>query len=270
PDLRVHRKRKVDRRCATGELLHVALRREDEDLVLEQIDPEELHELLRLARVLLPLEDLAEPGERLVDLVARAVRALLVAPVRRDTVLGRAVHLRRADLDLVEPSARTEDRRVQRPVHVRLRRGDVVVEPLLERRPLVVDHAERMITVGDRVRDAADRPPAVDLLVRAAALLLLPADRPEMLRTTVDLARDPGVAQLLLVRLAQGLDVLLALRALVRDLLCERAILLRLEMLEGQVLELPADLRHTEPVGERRVDLARLRRDAAPLVRPQV
>ena len=67
-------------RGARGELLHVALGGEDEDLALEEVHPEELHELLRLAGVLLPLQDLPEPVQGLVDLVVPlglAVRASL-------------------------------------------------------------------------------------------------------------------------------------------------------------------------------------------------
>src|SRR5690606_28357819 len=59
--LGVHREREVDGRRTLRQLLDVALRREDEDLVLEQVDAQELEELLGLARLLLPLQDLAEP-----------------------------------------------------------------------------------------------------------------------------------------------------------------------------------------------------------------
>src|SRR5690606_21242983 len=99
PDLGVHAEREVDRRGSLGERLHVTLGREHEDLALEQVHAEELHELLRLGGVLLPLEHLPEPRERLVGLALRFVRAaaLLVAPVRRDAELRRAVHLVRAD-----------------------------------------------------------------------------------------------------------------------------------------------------------------------------
>src|SRR5690606_32161681 len=109
----------------------------------------------------------------------------------------------------------------------------------------------------------------VDLLIGAAALLHLPIDRPEMLRPAVHLARYALDPQLILEWMTQCLDVLFTLRPLVRDLLGERAILVRLQVLEGQVLELPADLGHTEAVRERCVDLTRLRRDATSLVRTQ-
>ncbi len=65
---------------------------------------------------------------------------------------------------------------------------------------------------------------------------------------------------------AHLLDQVVALRALLRDLLRERLVLVGLEMLEREVLELPPHLRHTEAVRERRVEIARLLRDAAALL----
>src|SRR5690606_26789563 len=268
-DLRVHREREVDRRRPLRQLLHVPPRREDEDLVLEQVDPKELHELLGLLRLLLPLQDLPEPRQRLIDVARRRPVPFLVPPVRRDTVLRGPVHFVRPDLDLVQPPARPEDRGVQRPVHVRLRRGDVVVEPLLQRRPLVVDHAQRVIAVRHRVRDHPDRHQVVDLVERPAPLDHLPMDRPHILRPPVHLARAPRVLQLLLQRLPQRLDLLLPLRPPLRDLHRQLAVRLRLQVLERQILQLPLDLRHPQPVRQRGVDLHRLQRDATSLVRPQ-
>jgi hypothetical protein len=51
PHLRVHREREVDRRRALRQLDDVARRREDEDLVLVQVQLEELEELARVGRV---------------------------------------------------------------------------------------------------------------------------------------------------------------------------------------------------------------------------
>ena len=127
----MHVEGEIDRRAALGQPLHVALRREDEDLVLVQVDLQELEELLGAVGVLLQLEQLAEPAQVLVQLVRLAVA--LVEPVGRDTELGRAVHVLGADLDFEELSAGTEDRGVQRLVGVRLRAGDVVLDPLLDR-----------------------------------------------------------------------------------------------------------------------------------------
>src|SRR5207253_1499427 len=118
PDRGVDGKGEVDRGCALGEPFHVATRRENEDLVLVQVDLEELEELLGGVRVLLQLEELAEPRQVTIELVGTL--PLLEQPVRCDPVLGGAVHLARADLDLVELAAGAEDRRVQRLVAVRL------------------------------------------------------------------------------------------------------------------------------------------------------
>ncbi len=141
----MHVEGEVDRRGALGELLHVALRREDEDLVLVQVDLEELEELLRAVRVLLQLEELAEPAEVLGQLVGLAVS--LVEPVRRDAVLGGAVHLLGADLHLEQLAAGPEDGGVERLVAVRLGACDVVLDALLQRRPDVMDDAEHVIAL---------------------------------------------------------------------------------------------------------------------------
>src|SRR5207302_9097776 len=98
-DLRVDRVGEVDRRGAFRERLHVPLEREDIHLVREQIDPHGVHELARVLHVLLRLDELAQPQERLVELVLARL-LLLVEPVRRDALLGDPVHLAGADLDL--------------------------------------------------------------------------------------------------------------------------------------------------------------------------
>ena len=103
-DFGVNVKREVDGGRALGQPLHVALRREDEDLVLVEIDLQELQELLGAVGVLLQLQELAEPAEMLVELVGLAVA--LVEPVRRDAELGGAMHFLGADLHLEELAAR--------------------------------------------------------------------------------------------------------------------------------------------------------------------
>ena len=102
----------------------------------------------------------AQPGELLLEAVVLA--AFFVAPVRRDAVLARAVHLERADLDLERIAARPDDRRVQRLVHVGLGHRDVVFEAARERLPDRVHDAERAVAVLDRVDDDADRGEVVD------------------------------------------------------------------------------------------------------------
>ena len=68
-------------------------------------------------------------------------RVLLVAPVRGDAEVRCSVHVARANLDLVQLPARTEDRRVERLIAVRFWLRDVILDALLHRRPLIVDDA---------------------------------------------------------------------------------------------------------------------------------
>ena len=68
-NLGVHREREVDRRRALRQLDHVARRREDEDLVLIQIELQELEEFVGRLRVELELEHLTEPLQRAIELV---------------------------------------------------------------------------------------------------------------------------------------------------------------------------------------------------------
>ena len=64
-------------------------------------------------------------------------------------------------------------------------------------------------------------------------------------------------------------DEALADLAAVGQHLDQLAIALRLEVLEREVFELPLDLPHPQPMGERGVDLHRLARDAGLLLRRQ-
>ncbi len=261
-DLGVHGEGEIDGRRTLGQLLHIARRRENEDLVLIQIDAQELEKLLGLLRLLLPFQDLSKPRQLLIDFVGRALVALLVAPVRRDSELRRPVHFVRPDLNLVKTPTGSEDRRVQRAVHVRLGRGDVIVEALGQRRPLVVDHSQSMVAVFDALHLYPDRHQVVDVFVRLTPLHDLVVNRPEVLRPALHLAGDARPLQLLAQWLAELANPLLALHASLAQLLGELPVGLGLQHLEGEVFQLPADLGHPQAVSERGVNIPRLEGDA--------
>ena len=96
-DVGVDRVGEVDRRRARGQRDDLALGREDEDLVLLEVDLQRLHELAGVGGLLLPVDHALQPEQVLGRL------ALLVAPVRGDAELGAPVHLLRADLHLDRP-----------------------------------------------------------------------------------------------------------------------------------------------------------------------
>ena len=261
----------VHRRRVARERLHLALRREDVDLFGVELDLEVLEEFLRIADLLLPFEELPQPDEVLL-VAAGADPALLVLPVRRNPVLRGPVHVRRADLHLEGHAALADDRRVERLVAVRPRHGDEVLDAARHRRPRLMDDAERAVAVLHRLRHDAQRDHVVDLIELDLLLLELLVDAEQPLDPAVDLDHRH-------LRLGElGRDVLLELvdHALGRaapplDADPERLVRGRLEVLERQLLQLVLDLAHAEPVGNRRVDVARLLRDLdPPLLREMV
>ena len=252
----------VDRRRVGRQHLDLALRREDVDLVVEEVGAEGLEELARVGLVLLPVHQLADPGEPL--LVGLGVLlAALVAPVRGDAELGRLVHLARAHLDLERPALGPDDRRVQRLVAVQLRHRHVVLEAAGHRLPERVDQPERAVAVARSLLAAAldDHPhrrQVVDLVELAALLGHLVVDRIEVLRAAGDVGRDVDLLELALQRHRRLAHVLLAVGAALADHRLDLVVLARVQRREREVLELPLELVDPEPVRERRVDLERL------------
>ncbi len=186
-DVGVDPVREVERRGACRQVLDVALRREHEDLVLEDVELDALDELgrIRFGDVALPLHQLAEPGELRVVL-AVGLGAFLVPPVGGDADLAHLVHLVGPDLDLERLAVERDHRGVERLVEVVLRDRDVVVELAGDRAPDRVDDAEGRVAVADLVDEQADGVDVVDLAeLRALALHLLP-DAVDVLRPALD------------------------------------------------------------------------------------
>jgi hypothetical protein len=125
-DIGVDRVGEVEWRRSGGEILDLALRREDEDLVLEEVDLERIQERLG-SGVALVLDQLAKPGHLLLARIAGG-GPLLVDHMRRDPVLGQLVHLRRPDLDLERATLGSDHGGVEGLVGVRLRHRDEVLE----------------------------------------------------------------------------------------------------------------------------------------------
>ncbi len=185
-------------------------------------------------------------------------RLLLVLPVRGDAVLGAAVHVEGADLQLDRLAAGSDDRGVQRLVHVELGHRDVVLEPAGHRVPPRVDGAERRVAVADGVDQDPDAHQVVDLGEVAAAHDHLLVDAVVVLGSAGDGGLDPGGAQVLLDLVGDDGEVLVALGGALGDQPDDLVVHLGVEDGEGQVLQLPLDGVHAQPVGQRGVDLQRL------------
>ena len=196
----------------------------------------------------------------------RARLADLVHPVRRDACFRDLVHLLGADLHLDGGSERTEERRVQGLVAVRLGDCDVVLEPLRHRFVQTVHGAQHAIAVVGPLDDDPEsvdvehllerQPPGAHLAIQAVEVLLPALDaggdafltKPALHRR-LDLPHDP-------LSVSPGLP----------DLGVEHLVAPWIECLESEVLQLDSDASKPEPIGDGRVDFDRLARDAAALV----
>ena len=165
-----------------------------------------------------------------------------------------------------------DHRRVQRLIAVRPRHRDEVLEPPRHRRPHLMDDAEHGVAVLHVPGDHPQRQEVVDLIERDVLALQLLMDRPEALDAALD--RPPRESAL---HPASGRSRLRSSStrpsvARRRVSTCCRSALVRgrLDVPERQLLQLVLELAHAQPMGDRRVDVARLLRDADPPVFRQV
>ena len=248
---------KVDRRRAGGQAHDLALRGEDEDLVVEHIDLERVDVILGVVFLLLGFQQTAHPFKLL--LVASG-HALLVFPVGGDAVFGRLVHLPRADLHLEGDALMADDGRVERLIHIRLRRGDIVLEAPRHQIEQVMDVAENVIAVRDRIDDHAKGIHIIKLVDRLVLRLHLAIDGIDVLDAAVDRAVDAHGGQprrdgrLDLLHEAVGLGLMSV--EIGHDVVIAHGV----EVFQAGVLQLPFDLLHTETVRQRGVDIHRLAR----------
>ena len=254
----------VDRRRARRQNLHLALWREDVDLVGEEIGAQAAHVLARILVFLLPLHQRPDPCEPLV-VVRLRLAASLVHPVRRNAVLGLLVHLARSHLDLERSPLRPDHGRVQRAVPVELRHRYEVLEPTGHRLPERVHETERRVAVtrsllARPLTEDAQRSQVVDLVELAASLGHLVVDGVEVLRPPRDVGGHVGLLELLTEDLGRFLRLFLSICTLVGHHGLDLGVLARMQGLEREVFQFPLQRMDTEPVREWRVHLECLAR----------
>ena len=268
-DLGVDAVGEVDNGRALRKVEHVALGRKDEDLFGEEVILDGGEEFLRVLEVLLPFDEPAQPGEAL-GLAQFAGAALLVAPVRGDSLFGDLVHLGGADLHFHPLPLRTNHRGMQRLVHVDLGQRDVILEAAGNRLPTGVDHAQRLVALAQRGDDDAEGDQVIDLVEVQPLLLHLAMDRIDVLGPPGYFGLDPGLLQPLHDDPDYGTDVLLALGPRPRDVGLQRGVGGRVDVAEGRVLQLRLEPVDAEPMRDRSVDFERLVRDLLLAVARQV
>ena len=254
---------KVDRRRAAGKRLDLSGRRKAVDALRKQIQIafQQIHKLLIIGHVPLPLQNLAQPGHLLCFLLIDgllSVAAFLVFPMRRDTVFRGLMHLIGTDLNLKGLPVGPDQGRVQGLVHIRLRHGDIVLKPARNRLIHFMNHAQSRITVLDGLYDDADRKEIIDLIQRLVLIHHLLVDAKKMLNTPVHVGLNARVFHMLLYLCHNLLYKGLPIAPLLGNLFLQIIIDLRLQIFQRQVIQLILDLGNTEPLGNGRIDIHRL------------
>ena len=141
---------KINWRCALRQLDHFGVRREYVNTRVLELDRGRFAQLFTRARfglrreivrqIGLPTDELAHPGNlciivALLVFTAFVKAALFIAPMRRDAVFGKLVHLLGADLHLHRSPVVTHHNGVQRLITIRFRARDVIVEFFRNRLP---------------------------------------------------------------------------------------------------------------------------------------
>ena len=165
---------------------------------------------------------------------------------------------------------RTDQRRVQRLIRVRLGHRDVVLEPARDRLVHLVDDAERRIAVLHRRDDDANREKVIDLIQGFVLIDHLLVDAEDVLDSAVDLPFDAGCREMLPHFGGDLLDEVLALRLARFDLADELFVDVGLQVFQGEVVQFHLDLRNAEARGDRRIDVQRLLGDPLLLLRRHV
>ena len=162
-DVRMNAVREIYRRRARGQVDDLSRWGENVDVIGEEILLDVVDELPCGIRVALVIQKVPHPCELAVELV-RPCLAFFIKPMRGNAVLSRAVHLLRADLYLKGHAEIGEQRRMQRPIHICLRHGDVILEPSRHGFPKGMNDAQCGVTVVDRSDNDPDRNKIVDLV----------------------------------------------------------------------------------------------------------
>src|SRR5438094_4848783 len=207
----------VNRRRPGGQGEHVALGGEDEHLVPEDVDLDRVDEFLGVEHLLLPVDQLPQPGKPLVHLSIVLAAAFLVRPVRCHSPLGGAMHLLGANLDFHRLAAVADHGRVQRLIAVGLWHGDVILEAARDGLPERVDDAQRAVAIFDRVGGDSDGRHVVDL-IKVLPHRKFVRDAVHVLRTAGRLRLDTYGGRFPLENLLGAVDRGLPLRPLARDL----------------------------------------------------
>ena len=168
------------------------------------------------------------------------------------------MHLFCTDLDLERLSGRSDQRCMQRLVHIRLRHSNIILETSRNRRIHLMDHTQRRITVFYRFYYDTHSKQIIDLVNRLILIHHLLIDTEEMFDTSVDLCFDIRILHMCRYFFYDLLYEFFPLCLSCIDLVHQVIEHLRLGIFERQVIKLCLDLGNTKTLCDRRIDVHRL------------
>ena len=251
---------KVNRRRAAGQIDNPAFRSHHIDVGLEDIVAQRGHQFAGIIGVFPgKLGKITEPRQFLLDFLLAGmgivIAALFIAPVGRDTAFGDLIHLFGADLYFKDLFVLTDDGGMQRLVHIRLRNGNIVLQPARDRCIFGLDVAQDFVAVLLGLGNNADRQQVQNLIEALVLHFHFVIDGIEMLRTAENtefqmvFRQEPGNV------LDHRLNGFIPFRFLHFHQLGNAVIALPVQVEEAQVFELILDGTDTEPVGNRGIDI---------------
>ncbi len=106
-----------------------------------------------------------DPGIGITFLVIGLI-TLFIMPVSGDTGLGHLIHITGSNLNLDSFPHGTDDRGMQRLVHIRLGATDIILEFGIDGFPQGMDNSQGFITMGNRVQNDSECKNIVNLFKR--------------------------------------------------------------------------------------------------------
>ena len=205
-----------------------------------------------------PLGHRGDPFRRIDGKGVSGAHAIAVGPMGGNAGFGHLVHLAGADLHLDPLAVAARDGGVDRPVAVRFRLADVILEPARHGAPALVDDAQDPVAILFRGADHAEAVDVGQAREGQVLLLHLAPDRVGLLGAAIDIGLDLRLFQF-------GADIggdamhHIAGFALQRDEAADDGIArIGVEHAEGQILQLLAHPLHAHAAGERGEDFHRL------------
>ena len=117
--------------------------------------------------------------------------------MRRDAVFRRFMHLKSADLYFKRCRVFSDQRRVERLIHISLRHCDIILKTPRYRLIHFMNDAKRGITILHRIHNDPDRKQIIYLIDRFILIFHFFINTEKMFDTPVNLRFDPGVADML-------------------------------------------------------------------------